>query len=225
MTAPDPCLEALRVLGHELRRPLTVIRGAATLLVDDGERLPATSRRQMLSMIDASAVTMADLIDDLLTAAQLESGDLDLATGPVALSEVVAEAVEAAHRTAPDRSIEVEGLDGLQVQADREQALRALRALLVNALQFSPEDSPVQVVVSADARTVSVWVMDHGTGIPAAQRELVFGKFARLGQRGEGAGLGLFLARELARAMGGDVRISDREDGGTSACFTLERRD
>lgn len=225
MTAFDACLEALRVLGHELRRPLTVIRGAATLLVDDGERLSATSQRQMLSMIDASAIAMADLIDDLLTAVHLESGDLDLETGPVALSEVVAEAVEAAHRIAPDRSIVVEGVNGLEVRADREQALRALRALLVNALQFSPEDSPVQVVVSTDARTVSVCVMDRGTGIPAAQREMVFGKFARLGHRSEGAGLGLFLARELARGMGGDVRISDREDGGSIVCFTLQRRD
>jgi signal transduction histidine kinase len=64
-------------------------------------------------------------------------------------------------------------------------------------------------------------VLDRGPGIPAAQRERVFEKFARLDPNLGGAGLGLFLARGLARAMGGDVSLAEREDGGTTACFTL----
>src|SRR5262249_56014735 len=86
LPVPDACAEALRVLGHELRRPLTVIRGAATLLVDEADRLPSSSREQMLTLIDTSAAGMADLIDDLLVAVRLESGDLRLIIEPVTLS-------------------------------------------------------------------------------------------------------------------------------------------
>ncbi len=224
MSEPSNCVETLRVLGHELRRPLTVIRGAATLLVDDEDRLPPASRQQMLAMIDRSAGTMAELIDDLLTAVHLESGTLRLEIVPAALSSVVAEAVELARVMVPDRTIEVGGVDGFEVEADREQAVRVVRSLLMNAARFSPADSPVDVAATSDSATVTVRVMDRGPGIPAASRERAFQKFVRLDRQTEGAGLGLFLARGLARAMGGDVTLADREDGGALACFTLRRR-
>jgi len=221
---PDACAEALRVLGHELRRPLTVIRGAATLLADEADRLPSSSREQMLTLIDTSAAAMADLIDDLLVAVRLESGDLQFTIEPVTLSALLAEAVEAMERVAPDRAIEVAGHDDLVVEVDREQALRALRAVMVNAVHFSPAETTVEVAVSADPGVVSLLVLDRGPGIPASQRERAFEKFTRLDQQASGAGLGLFLARGLARGMGGDVTVGEREDGGAAVCFTLKRR-
>ena len=221
---PDACAEALRVLGHELRRPLTVIRGAATLLADEADRLPSSSREQMLTLIDTSAAAMADLIDDLLVAVRLESGDLQFTIEPVTLSALLAEAVEAMERVAPDRAIEVAGHDDLVVEVDREQALRALRAVMVNAVHFSPAETTVELAVSAEPGVVSLLVLDRGPGIPASQRERAFEKFTRLDQQASGAGLGLFLARGLARGMGGDVTVGEREDGGAAVCFTLKRR-
>ena len=220
----DACVETLRVLGHELRRPLTVIRGASTLLVDDIDALPPDSRRQMLTLIDRSAAAMADLVDDVQTAVHLESGDLEYDLEALDLAALVADAVESARRADPDRSVEVRGLDGLEVRADREQAVRALRALLVNALHFSPDAAIVEVVASQDADAVRVEVLDRGPGLPAADRERAFEKFTRLDPHRGGAGLGLFLARRLARGMGGEVSVADREDGGTAACFTLRHR-
>ena len=221
---PDACAEALRVLGHELRRPLTVIRGAATLLVDEAYRLPSSSREQMLTLIDTSAAAMADLIDDLLVAVRLESGDLRFTIEPVTLSALLAEAVEAMERVAPDRAIEVSGHDDLVVEVDREQALRALRAVMVNAVHFSPAETTVEVTVSAEPGVVSLLVLDRGPGIPASQRERAFEKFTRLDRQASGAGLGLFVARGLVRGMGGDVTVGEREDGGAAVCFTLKRR-
>jgi len=221
---PDACAEALRVLGHELRRPLTVIRGAATLLVDEADRLPSSSREQMLTLIDTSAAAMADLLDDLLVAVRLESGDLRFTIEPVALSALLTEAVEAVEQVAPDRAIQVAHHDDLVVDVDREQALRALRAVMVNAVHFSPADTAVEVAVSTEPGVVSLLVLDRGPGIPASQRDRAFEKFLRLDQQASGAGLGLFLARGLARGMGGDVTVGEREDGGAAVCFTLRRR-
>jgi signal transduction histidine kinase len=223
----DPCLETLRVLGHELRRPLTVIRGASTLLIDDADALPASSREQMLAMIDRSATEMSNLIDDLLTSVHLELGDVAFSPEPVELAALVTEAVEAVRHQDPGRQLDLSGLaavDGLEVEADREHALSALRALLVNAIRFSPEGTAVEVEATAEGDSVSVWVLDRGPGIPAAQRDRAFEKFTSLDPNTGGAGLGLFLARGLARGMGGDVRLSEREDGGTVCCFTLKRR-
>jgi signal transduction histidine kinase len=212
------------VLGHELRRPLTVIRGASTLLIDDGDALAPTSRKQMLTLIDRSATEMSDLIDDLLVAVHLELGDIQYALEPVALRLLVAEAVEAASHLEPASGLEVGDMDGLEVEVDREHALRAVRALLANARRFSPQGGTVQVVADAQGDVVRLQVLDRGPGVPAGQRERAFEKFARLDPSTGGAGLGLFLARGLARGMGGEVTLADREDGGTAACFTLRRR-
>ena len=220
----EPCEDALRILGHELRRPLTVIRGASTLLMDDGDALPPESRQNMLSMIDRSATEMSDLIDDLMIAVHLDIGDVDYSFEAVDLPALVRDAVEWARRGHPDRCVRVGPMEDLEVEADRDHALRALRALVVNALQFSPEDSPVEVAAGAAGGVATLDVLDRGPGIPAAQRERVFDKFARLDPRVGGAGLGLFLARGLARGMGGDVAVGDREDGGAAICFTLRRR-
>jgi signal transduction histidine kinase len=224
VTEGDLCLGAMRVLGHELRRPLTVIRGAATLLIDDGEALPDSSRRQMLTLIDRGAADMAHLIDDLLTAVHLELDDVEYELETVELGDLLEEGLEAARRQDAARPIEVVGVAGLSVEADAEQAARALRAVLVNAVQHSPAGSPVELVAAAAGDVVRVEVRDRGPGIPAAHRDRAFQKFARLDGRAGGAGLGLFLARGLARGMGGDVVLDDREHGGTVVCFTLRTR-
>lgn len=221
----DPCLDALRALGHSLRGPLTVLRGAATLLVDEADRLPAASRTQMLGLIDDSTTALSDLIDDLLIAVHLELGDLEYRLEPADLRALVEEGIEAARRLDGGRAIEVTGVDDLEVEVDREQAVRALRAVLGNAIRYSAEGSPVQVAVSAGQAAVEVAVLDRGPGIPESQRERAFEKFSRLdATAAAGAGLGLFLARGLARGMGGDLRAEDREDGGAALCFTLRRR-
>jgi signal transduction histidine kinase len=212
------------VLGHELRRPLTVIRGASTLLIDDSDALPPGSRQQMLSMIDRSATEMSELIDDVQTAVHLEIGDVHFSLEPVEVAALVEEAVEPVRREEPERGVEIGATDGLAVEADREHAVRALRALVQNAHRFSPSGDPVTVTASADGDVVRLLVLDRGPGIPAAQRDRAFERFARLDPNTGGAGLGLFLARGLARGMGGDVSVDDREDGGTAACFTLRRR-
>ena len=202
-----------------------MLRGASTLLLDDADSLPSASRQQMLAMIDRSATVMSDMIDDLLTAADLEAGEVPLSVEPVDVRDLVEEAVDGARREDPARSVVVRGLDdGLEVEADPDQARRVLRALVVNAVRFSPQGGGVELVASAAGGEVSLLVLDRGSGVAAAERERVFEKFVRLDPRSGGAGLGLFLARGLARAMGGDVSLGPREDGGTAVCFTLRGR-
>jgi two-component system sensor histidine kinase KdpD len=224
VTTSGDCLETLRVLCHELRRPLTVIRGAAGLLTEDAGRLPEDSRQNMLRLIENSVDTMTEQLDDLLTAQQLEAGEVDIELEPVGLATLLEGAVAAVNRQKPEVRIELRRADELVVEADRDQAERALRAVLANAVRHSPPGGTVEVLAHGDAATARVEILDRGPGIPSGQRELAFQKFARLTRPAGGAGLGLFLARGLARAMGGEVEIGDRPGGGAAVWFTLTRR-
>jgi len=109
----------------------------------------------------------------------------------------------------------------LTVQADLERAIQALRALITNAIRFSADGSPVRVEVSAGADLVSFVVHDRGPGIASEDRERVFDRLWH--QPDAGPGLGLYLARGLARAMDGDVTLAERPGGGSSVSFSLRR--
>ena len=222
--AGSPYLELISVIGHELRRPLTVIRGAATLMLDTEDRLPPDRAVEMLRMIDANVEDMSDLIEDLLIMVHLETHDLGLFMEPIQVAEMVSAGVEIERRRLGEHPVTVLGAaPGLVVKADRSRAVRALRALLSNAARHSPEGSPIEISVESQGPRVRIEVLDRGPGIPAAEREAVFKRFRRLGESSR-LGLGLYLVRGLARAMGGDAGASERPGGGATVWFTLGRR-
>ena len=243
LTATDQhYLEIMSALGHELRRPLTVIRGAATLMLDMAGRLPPDKTVNLLSLIDGNVEEMSDLIEDLLLTVHLEAGDLRLFEEPVDVAEMVALAVEAERRHTGDHPVTVLGASpGIQVEADRDRAVRALRALVDNAARHSPPESPIEITVAGpdtgaqaggansakretrDDGMVHFEVRDQGPGIPTADRERAFERFEKL-SGGSGLGLGLYLVRGLARVMGGDAGAGEAAGGGAAVWFTLRRR-
>ncbi len=204
-----------------MRTPLTLIRGAATLLVSSYEQLPPDRALQMLRLIELGVETLTDQVEDLIASYHLEAGDLRLQVERVEVARIIEPVLDAVRRR-EERPIELVGVERrVQVKADRERAMQALRALVTNAVRFSPSGQPVEVTVSGGRKQVTIEVQDRGPGIPARDRELVFERFARLPRAGAGAGLGLYLARGLARAMGGDVGFRPRRDGGSVFWFTL----
>jgi signal transduction histidine kinase len=220
-------LELLGTLGHELRRPLTVVRGAATMLLSSPPDTSEAYRVQMLELIDRSAVAMSDLIEDLITVCHLEAGDLVLDAEQLEVSQIIDPVVEGARLQARQqpRPILVLGSNpGLVVHADAERAIQALRALVANAIAFSPPGSRVEISVRPEPSRVRFEVLDRGPGIPAAEREAIFQPFHRLDRGAGGAGLGLHLARGVVRAMGGDAGLKSRPGGGSIFWFTLSRR-
>jgi two-component system, OmpR family, sensor histidine kinase KdpD len=193
----DIYLEIMSALGHELRRPLTVIRGAATLMLDMSGQLPPDKSDQLLSLIDGNVGEMSDLIEDLLLAVHLQAGDLRLFQEPVDVADLVTLAVEAERRHTGTHPVTVLGATpGTEVECDRDRAVRALRATIDNAARYSPPDSPIEITVAdvagPDGPQVRFQVCDQGPGIPAPDRDRAFERFTKLGG-GAGLGLGLFL--------------------------------
>lgn len=204
-------------ISHELRTPITPIKGYAHLLATRGDRVPAEKRMHALQVISERADHLARLVDDLLAASRgSDAVRLDIKLGVEDLAEVVAQTVssfpELAHRTTVELPEEP-----VAVRCDRIRVVQCLSNLLSNAAKYTENDTPVEVWTKVVGPNVQVHVRDHGRGIPIADQERVFQRFYRredpFTMRTSGAGLGLHIARELALAMGGGLTVGNPAEG------------
>jgi two-component system sensor histidine kinase KdpD len=214
--------DLMSVLGHEMRSPLTAIRGAATLLLQAHEDLPPDKVDELLAVIDAAATRMADRVEDVLVAGRLDGGRQRVLVEDVDVSEVIADVLDAARLRNPGRRLRAPGIvEGITVQADQQRVTQVLRLLLDNAVGFSPPGSPVEVRVERRAEMARIEVRDRGQGIPAAGRRRIFGRGVKLDPSGPGAGLGLYVAEGLLAIMKGTAGVEPRAGGGSTFWFTL----
>ena len=212
-------------VSHELRAPLTSIYGFAETLLREDVAFGDEERRTFLGYIASEAQRLTGIVDALLSVARLESGDLQVQFAPTDLREVVSDVVEHAERElANGRRFVVEiPEERLDASADRDKVRQILANLVDNALKFSPSGGTVTVAARKTHDAVQVRVVDEGSGVPLGEQERIFRKFYRAeatGQPTGGTGLGLFIARGLASAMGGRVWVDSNT--GAGGCFVLE---
>ena len=206
--------------AHELRTPLQTVLGAVEALRAGAEEEPV-ERRRFLELIEREGRRLGRLTRALLVLARAQRGTEQVALAPVRvrpLLEEVAGGVEA-----PDGvSVQVSCPPGLEALADRDLLEQALANLAANAANHT-EAGTIRLAASpAPPAGVAIDVSDTGPGIPAHARERLFDRFYRGDGRGDDRfGLGLAIARESARALGGDVRLEDAPGGGTLARVLL----
>lgn len=205
--------QAVATVSHEVRAPLTGVRGFASLLLRRGDDLDPAQRRELLEQIVADAERMSRLVADLLDMSRLEAGRVTYRIEPVDLAAACSTAaggLDVSVTVAPETIVE----------ADRDKLIRILTNLVENAVAHG--EAPVTVAAGTDGETVTVVVADTGT-IPPEVLGRVFAKFwhrdASAGANGAGSGLGLYIARELATGMGAALAVSSDPEAGTR--FTL----
>lgn len=214
--------DLMSVLGHELRSPLTAIRGAATLLLQAHSELAPEKVSELLAVIDAAAARMADRVEDVLVAGRLDGGRQRLLVEDVDVADVIADVLEAARSRNPGRRLRAPGIvEGIRVRGDQQRVTQVLRVLVDNALRFSPAGSTVEVRVSRSAGRARIEVRDRGQGVAAADRRRIFGRGVKLDPNAPGAGLGLYVAAGLLTLMGGEAGVELRTGGGSAFWFTL----
>lgn len=218
--------------SHELKTPLTSMRGFAETLLEDDP--PEELKREFLSSIRKNTVRLQMLVDDLLDLSRLESGGwrarkerVDLAE----MSEIVWDDLEAGSTPVRDLEFVLEG-DG-EVWADAQGVEQILRNLLDNARRYTPDGGTVTVRIepsdpgSTVKDHVRVTVEDTGSGIPSKSLPRIFERFYRAdtsrAREVGGTGLGLSIVRHLVQAMGGEVSASSELGRGTRMRFTLPR--
>ncbi|PWS34071.1 hypothetical protein DFH01_27480 [Falsiroseomonas bella] len=213
--------------SHELRTPLTVIRGEAEVALRGADK-PVADYRHALGRVAEEAAHTARLVDDLLFVARSEAGEARSARHPVALDEVVQGAVSAARTLGAPRGIRV-GSNALPrrvvVQGDADRLRQLVLILLDNAVRYSDAGGEVVVELQMLQEQVRLVVADDGIGIAPEDLERVFERFHRgadaAARHDGGSGLGLPLARAIARAHGGEVRLENRTGRGTVALVEL----
>jgi signal transduction histidine kinase len=213
--------EFVAVLAHEFRTPLAAVIGVLSTLKTHGSVLEDEIRDELIDGAQAQAERLARLVDDLLTASRIEDGVVRLNLERVDVRDLVSDAARASETTGRV-AVQVPRVEPLVCDADA--IVRVLTNLLDNAKKYSPDDSPIEIVVSQGRERVRFAVRDSGPGIPPQDRERVFERFRRLGEGVKpGAGLGLYISRGLVEAHGGEVTVGDAPGGGAEFAFTLPR--
>jgi two-component system, OmpR family, sensor histidine kinase KdpD len=216
----------LATVCHELRAPLTVVLGSLETLATRDGALDAEQRRELVAMAARQGERLKRLVEQLLEATRLEQAGPEPPAAPaIDAIEVAREAELATELGHPGRRVLLDAGRALPVRAAPETLLQVLTNLLDNAAKYSPPGSPITIQARRRAGQAVIAVVDAGPGIPPGERERIFERFTQLesgdGRRGEGAGLGLSIARELARSLGGDLVLCEPAPGGAGARFEL----
>lgn len=211
--------DLVATVSHEIRSPLTSVKGFTRTLLLKWDRFRDDQKRTMLETINEDADRVTRLLTELLDVSRIDAGRVQLhrtAVDVTALAERVSEG--ARHRgDLGDRLIDTTGIVPTpDANADPDKLAQVLSNLLENAIKYGG-DSDIQVATSHENGMVTVIVSDKGPGIPLDQHRRVFEKFGRArGQRGSGTGLGLYITRGLMRAHGGSVELESDEGAGAT---------
>ncbi len=215
----------LSAVSHDLRTPLASITGVATML-RDGAQLGPEQRRELLDTLCGEAERLERLVGNLLDMTKVESGALRVKREWFPLDEVVGAALARVEGALADRPVAVRVPDDLPlVSADPLLVEQLLINVLENAAKYTPAGSPLELEARATAAAIELEIADRGPGLPPDGAERIFEKFQRGPQvSGSGAGLGLAIARGIARAHEGTLTAHDRAGGGAVFTLRLPRR-
>lgn len=211
---------------HELRTPLTNIRLYVEQAVDEGESDPKL-RAQALNVINSEARRLERIVSDMLSVAEIEAGSLSIRPGDVRTDALFADLENDYTAQAAEKTIQLKfDLPPKMpvIRGDRDRLGQALHNLLGNALKYTPPGGSVSVRVEAPEQGgLIVHVIDSGIGIDPEECERIFDRFYRANDRRiahvTGSGLGLALAREIARLHGGNIEVESKLDEGST--FTI----
>lgn len=221
----------LAVISHELRTPINAIVGFSEILnADQSKTLPIASQHEYLTTILESARHLQGLINDILDATRIERGSLQLADQEIDAAELVETAVRIcrSHATKSSITLIAHVVDDVLIIGDLTRMKQVVLNLITNAIKFSPADGIVNIDMMRGAQSsLLISIRDAGIGIKPDDVERVFEPFAQgdegLTRQYGGMGLGLAIARKIARLHGGEVTLNGAQGIGTEATITMPK--
>jgi PAS domain S-box-containing protein len=220
----------ISVVSHELKTPVSIIKGYAGTLRRDEADWPPEVLNEYLSVIEEEADQLTGLIDQLLEASRLQSGTFQLEMDDVWLPDIATAVVRKFSSQTSVHAIEMNFPPSFPViRGDERRLTQVLNNLMSNAIKYSPDGGKITVTGEVQRNYVLISVSDEGIGIPDHQKDRIFEKFSRLdnalSRRTEGTGLGLYLTRAIVEAHDGRIWFSDNDGGhpGTTFTFCLPR--
>ena len=218
----------LPMVVHELRAPLSVIRGAADLLIKSTDGLNAEQIHTLLNQIKTSSSSLLKMVGDILDVSKMEGGKFQINKTFGVIEDVLREECSYFESLAKVKKISLNCPNAEDIPSfsfDPERVKQVLNNLLSNAIKFTPEGGIVSVTAKKDDGLVRLEVCDTGVGIPNKDRPLLFQKFFQAsnqdGVTEKGTGLGLVIAKGIVEAHGGKIWIEDNKPQGCKFIFTL----
>jgi signal transduction histidine kinase len=214
------------MVSHELRTPLTSIAGFADTLVESWKELPRDEVDEFLSIINRQAIYLGDLVEDVLVIPRLEADRLRFQPELFDLGDLIEDVAKMVFPNGGKKTSLVSLPDGVRVKADRRRVQQVIRNLMENARKYGGDQIMVEGFVMGDQYLIII--SDNGPGVPDVETQKVFENFEQLSKgdarESTGIGLGLPIARRLARAMGGEVWYERRFPTGARFCYSLPLR-
>jgi signal transduction histidine kinase len=214
------------MVSHELRTPLTSIAGFADTLVNGWSELPASEVDEFLNIINRQAIYLGDLVEDVLVIPRLEANRLRLDPELFDLGDLIEDVAEMVFPNGGRKTSLVSLPDGVRVFADRRRVQQIVRNLMENARKYGGDQIMIEGFVMGDQYMIII--SDNGPGVPDEATKKVFENFEQISKgdarESSGIGLGLPIARRLARAMGGDVWYERRFPTGARFVYSLPLR-
>ena len=216
-------IEVVSTVSHELRSPLTSVKGFTSLMLNRWDRLSDGQKREMIEQVHLDADRLTRLVTELLDISRLETGRLKLRRRMAALPPLIEKAVADVARMHPELAPRIVIPQNVpDVYVDPDKIMQVLTNLLENTGKYAGGQGVEITVEVRDDAEVLVCVADHGPGIPTEDLDRVFTKFYRSGEgRPTGSGLGLYIVRGLVEAHGGRMWVESELGQGSAFTFTL----
>ena len=212
-------------LSHDLKTPLTAMKGYAITLLRHGEKLDEETRQDALEVINSEIDRVTRMFDNLLHQARIEAGQQGRFIEAVSLQQVVKRVASVHQLSSRRHDISSSVPENVVVRADRDQLEQILNNLVSNAVKYSPKGCAIHLDARVEGRNAYVEVIDTGPGIPEDQLEYVFERFRRVQDRMSrkvaGSGLGLYITRMLVEGMEGEVGVRSQLGSGSTFWFRL----
>jgi len=216
------------MVSHQFRTPLSIVDSSAQRMIRRGKEMSEEEIRERAGKIRTAILRLTRLVSSTLNAAKLDAGEIDFAVRRCDLGNLIVEACERQRETTPDRRFRIE-LDQLpdSVSCDPLLIEQVVANLLSNAVKYSSPPDPIEIAANVDERWIHIKVSDRGVGFPEDDHDNLFERFfrAKTAVGVEGTGIGLHVARTIARMHGGDVTAFARNGGGSTFVLRIPKEE
>jgi two-component system sensor histidine kinase KdpD len=219
--------ELLANVSHDLRTPLTSIKGYSTTILRHYQKLTDDEKRDFLKEIDMASDRLTELIENLLQLSKLEAGGFRMNKEPLAIDNLIANAMEDMQQKAQSYKFALKSPKSLPlVEADPRRIRQVIDNLLGNAIKYSPDGTEISVICEVDDQSLSVHVKDQGVGIAANEIDKIFERFYQAASgtsshKAGGVGLGLAICKGIIEAHKGRIWAQSEIGKGSVFTFTL----
>ena len=223
--------EFISMASHQLRTPLTSIKGYISLILDGDMGKVPSKQRKMLSEAFSSSQRMVYLISDLLNVSRLKNGKFIIEAVDVYLPDVIEEEIDLVKEMAEAKGIKINYHKPKRfnhIELDDIKIRQVIMNFIDNAIHYTPEGGEISIVLEENSKSVSFKVIDSGIGVPRSEQYNLFTKFYRAGNarktRPDGTGLGLFMGKKVIVASGGSIVFNSTEGKGSTFGFNFPKK-